>query len=168
MNDEHQFNIRQIQRALRILHKNGEDIPKIYEDGIFGSETENAIKAFQLQNGLLPTGVVDYATWEKLMERANEYILKNAEAFPIFPYVSDEESSVLPESAGKAMWFIQAMLIAIAEKYAGFDEVHLTGINDSATRKAIADIHKKTEGEETEGALTKATWNSVARLFNAI
>ena len=47
MNDEHDFNIRQIQRALRILHKNLEDIPVVFEDGIFGEETEKAVKAFQ-------------------------------------------------------------------------------------------------------------------------
>lgn len=168
MNDEHEYNIRQIQRALRILHKNGDDIPIVYEDGIFGEETERAIIAFQAQNGLAANGTVDYDAWVLLMEKANEYIRKNAEPFPIFPYVSDEESSVLPEEEGKAIWFLQAMLIAIAEKYSGIDGVVLNGINDEATRNAIRYIHKCEEGENCSGALTQKTWNSVARLFNAI
>ena len=142
MNGEHDFNIRQIQRALRIFHKNGEDIPIVYEDGVFGEETEKGIIAFQAQNGLSPSGIVDYDTWVLLMEKANEYVRKNAEPFPIFPYVSDEESSVLPEEEGKAMWFLQAMLIAIAERYSGIDGVILNGINDEATRNAIKYIHK--------------------------
>ena len=168
MNGEHDFNIRQIQRALRIFHKNGEDIPIVYEDGVFGEETEKGIIAFQAQNGLSPTGIVDYDTWVLLMEKANEYIRKNAEPFPIFPYVSDEESSVLPEEEGKAMWFLQAMLIAIAERYSGIDGVVLNGINDEATRNAIKYIHKCEADENCDGALTRKTWNSVARLFNAI
>ncbi len=168
LNEEHKFNIRQIQRVLRILHKNLEDIPPVFEDGIFGEETERAVIAFQVQNGLLPNGVVDYDTWTKLMEAANEYVIKNAEPFPIFPYVSDEESGVLPDEAGKALWFLQAMLIAIGERYSGVDGVKLNGVNDSATRDAVAFIYQRTEDEETDGALTKATWNSVARLFNAI
>lgn len=168
MNEEHNFNIRQIQRALRILHKNGEDIPNVYEDGIFGEETEKGIIAFQAQNGLSPSGIVYYDTWVLLMEKANEYIRKNAEPFPIFPYVSDEESSVLPEEEGKAMWFLQAMLIAIAERYSGIDGVVLNGINDEATRNAIKYIHKCEADEKCDGALTRKTWNSVARLFNAI
>ena len=168
MNGEHDFNIRQIQRALRIFHKNGEDIPNVYEDGVFGEETEKGIIAFQAQNGLSPTGIVDYDTWVLLMEKANEYIRKNAEPFPIFPYVSDEESSVLPEEEGKAMWFLQAMLIAIAERYSGIDGVILNGINDEATRNAIKYIHKCEADEKCDGALTRKTWNSVARLFNAI
>ena len=168
MNDEHDFNIRQIQRALRILHKNLEDIPIVYEDGIFGPETERGVAAFQEQNGLSPTGIVDYDTWVLLMEKANEYIRKNAEPLPIFPYVSDEESSVLPTEEGKAIWFLQAMLIAIAERYSGIDGVVLNGINDEATRNAIKYIHRCEEGENCDGALTRRTWNSVARLFNAI
>ena len=168
MNGEHDFNIRQIQRALRIFHKNGEDIPIVYEDGVFGEETEKGIIAFQAQNGLSPNGIVDYDTWVLLMEKANEYVRKNAEPFPIFPYVSDEESSVLPEEEGKAMWFLQAMLIAIAERYSGIDGVVLNGINDEATRNAIKYIHKCEADEKCDGALTRKTWNSVARLFNAI
>ena len=168
MNEEHEFNIRQIQRALRILHKNGEDIPIVFEDGIFGEETERAILAFQKQNNLPESGIVDYETWVLLMESTNEYIRKNAEPFPIFPYVSDEESSVLPEEEGKAIWFLQAMLIAIGEKYSGTDGVELNGKNDEATRNAIKYIHKCEEGESCDGALTQKTWNSVARLFNAI
>ena len=168
MNGEHDFNIRQIQRALRIFHKNGEDIPIVYEDGVFGEETEKGIIAFQAQNGLSPSGIVDYDTWVLLMEKANEYVRKNAEPFPIFPYVSDEESSVLPEEEGKAMWFLQAMLIAIAERYSGIDGVILNGINDEATRNAIKYIHKCEADENCDGALTRKTWNSVARLFNAI
>ena len=78
LNEEHEFNIRQIQRALRILHKNGEDIPIVYEDGIFGPETEKGIIAFQSQNDIPANGIVDYETWVRLMEKANEYIRKNA------------------------------------------------------------------------------------------
>lgn len=168
MNEEHEFNIRQLQRALRILHKNGEDIPVVYEDGLFGPETERGVIAFQMQNGLSANGTVDYDTWVLLMEKANEYIRKNAEPFPIFPYVSDEESSVLPEEEGKAIWFLQAMLIAIAEKYSGIDGVVLNGINDEATRNAIKYIHKCEADESCDGTLNRKTWNLVARLFNAI
>ena len=168
MNEEHRFNIRQIQRALRILHKNGENIPIVFEDGIFGEETERAVIAFQVLNDLPANGIADHDTWVLLMENANRYIRENAVPFPIFPYVSDEESPVLPEEEGKAIWFLQAMLIAVGEKYSGFDEVELNGKNDAATRNAVKYIHEKSGGENTDGSLTRKTWNSVARFFNAI
>ena len=167
MNEE-QFNIRQIQRALRILHKNNEDIPVVSEDGIFGEETEKAVIAFQLQNNLSATGVVDYETWVLLMQKANEYIRKNAEPFPIFPYVSDEKSAVFPNEEGMAILFVQAMIKFISKQYSGFDEVELTGKNDEATRNAIIFITELDGEGKTDGSLTKRTWNAVARLFNAV
>lgn len=168
LGEEYDFNVRQIQRALRILHKNGWDIPKVFEDGIFGEETERAVIAFQKENGLPPDGIVGKRTWELLMEKANEVLSENAEPFPIFPYVSDEESAVLPEEEGRAIYFLQAMLIAVAEKFSGFDGVVLNGKNDEATRAAIKKLRKYEEDEEPDGRLDRKSWNAVARLFNAI
>jgi len=36
-------------------------------DGIYGPQTENAVIVFQVKNGLNPTGIVDDATYEKLL-----------------------------------------------------------------------------------------------------
>lgn len=38
----------------------------LYEDGVFGSLTEEAVKEFQRANGLTPDGIVGDKTWEKL------------------------------------------------------------------------------------------------------
>ncbi len=168
MDREHEYNIRQLQRALRILHKNGEEIPVVYEDGKFDEATERGVLAFQKLYKLPETGIVDYETWTELMRAANKYVRKNREPFPIFPYVSDGEDSVLPEDEGKAIWFLQAMLMSIAQKYTGFDNVTLTGKNDAQTKNALAYIHAKTEDEHGKEGLTRETWNSVARFFNAI
>jgi peptidoglycan hydrolase-like protein with peptidoglycan-binding domain len=43
-------------------------IPQINIDGIFGENTENAVKAFQSSFGLEPTGKVDEATWNEIVE----------------------------------------------------------------------------------------------------
>src|SRR5690606_42033687 len=51
-----------VQNIQRILNKNGYDAGSA--DGIMGERTKNAIKAFQADNGLEPTGEVD----EKLVQ----------------------------------------------------------------------------------------------------
>lgn len=39
----------------------------IHVDGLFGSDTEQAVKAFQLANGIPSTGVADTRTWAELL-----------------------------------------------------------------------------------------------------
>lgn len=48
--------VRQIQKAL-----------KLYPDGIYGVATEEAVRAFQMQNGLKADGIVGPATLAKLL-----------------------------------------------------------------------------------------------------
>lgn len=50
----------------RTLNERLKPSPDLSEDGDFGPNTENAVKAFQKQSGLKPTGVVDGEFWKAL------------------------------------------------------------------------------------------------------
>ena len=60
--------VRQMQRQLNVISNAYPRIPKIAEDGIFGSKTEDAVKTFQRVFGLTPDGIVGFATWYKISE----------------------------------------------------------------------------------------------------
>ena len=51
----------------------GDDVKKLQQklglgtDGSFGAKTEEAVKSFQLKNGLTPDGIVGDATWNKII-----------------------------------------------------------------------------------------------------
>lgn len=45
----------------------GYSMPKYGADGIFGSETETAVKQFQKDKGLTSDGIIGHATWRKLL-----------------------------------------------------------------------------------------------------
>ncbi|MDF5714380.1 MAG: peptidoglycan-binding domain-containing protein [Rhizonema sp. NSF051] len=51
---------------LQLLFNNFHGL-QIKVDGIFGQETENAVKDFQGSRNLHLTGIVDFATWEALV-----------------------------------------------------------------------------------------------------
>jgi peptidoglycan hydrolase-like protein with peptidoglycan-binding domain len=55
-----------MQQQLNRIAQNYPAIPKIAEDGIFGSKTENAVKVFQQVFNLPATGIVDFPTWFKI------------------------------------------------------------------------------------------------------
>ncbi|HYC27653.1 MAG TPA: peptidoglycan-binding protein, partial [Chitinophagaceae bacterium] len=56
------FIIMDIQTKLKAL-----GILQDAADGIFGNNTEGAVRSFQQANGLQPSGIVDAATWNKLL-----------------------------------------------------------------------------------------------------
>lgn len=60
--------VQQIQEQLNAISNNYPLIPKINADGIYGEQTQNAVRVFQDVFGLSETGVVDYRTWYKIQE----------------------------------------------------------------------------------------------------
>ena len=58
--------VMQLQEQLNRIAENYPLIPKVAEDGIYGSATANAVRTFQQVFGLPATGVVDFPTWYKI------------------------------------------------------------------------------------------------------
>jgi len=57
--------VTDIQRRLKLL---GHNLGVTDIDGVFGLETENAVRKFQQDRGLLVTGVIDQETWQELVD----------------------------------------------------------------------------------------------------
>lgn len=60
--------VLQIQEQLARISKSYPAIPTVSPDGIFGSQTKNAVEAFQRIFGLPVTGIIDYRTWYKISQ----------------------------------------------------------------------------------------------------
>ena len=52
-------------------------------DGIFGRETQQAVRVFQAREGLPVTGIADLETWELLNDRAESARVSQLEAEPL-------------------------------------------------------------------------------------
>lgn len=60
--------IRQIQEQLNAIANAYPALPIISVDGVFGENTQNAVKKFQQIFGLPATGIIDYSTWYEIQE----------------------------------------------------------------------------------------------------
>ena len=58
--------IYKLQTYLRAQRLVNEDFPSLPVDGVFDTQTKDALIEFQKNNGLNPTGTVDKNTWELL------------------------------------------------------------------------------------------------------
>ncbi|MEG2582967.1 MAG: peptidoglycan-binding protein [Oscillospiraceae bacterium] len=69
--------VKALQTYLALISETYPVIPKITPTGYFGTETQNAVIAFQKEFGLLPRGVVGIQTWTEI---ANLYVaLRNGD-----------------------------------------------------------------------------------------
>jgi hypothetical protein len=60
--------VRAIQGQLNRIARNYPLIPRLAEDGIYGTKTAQSVKTFQQIFSLPQTGIVDYATWYKISD----------------------------------------------------------------------------------------------------
>ena len=84
INNEAEY-IRRTQKRLRDLGKADTRIPAVYVDGIYGPETENAVKAIQALVGITPSGRVTAETWDAIAELYEDILsgeIVNTDQFP--------------------------------------------------------------------------------------
>lgn len=58
--------VRHVQEQLDTIATIYSAIPRIDQDGVYGAATRDAVSAFQSIFGLPATGVIDFATWNKI------------------------------------------------------------------------------------------------------
>lgn len=77
--------VEHLQYMLQVLSSYIQEIPPVTVDGVFGSNTRNAVLAAQRRFGLPQTGIVDFDTWEAIYDQFSgiETISwRNPENFP--------------------------------------------------------------------------------------
>lgn len=163
--NDHETHVRRIQRALRILNRNGIEVPEVFEDGIYGDETANSVSEYQRNKGFAPTGVVNKETWDNLMNDAGTFIELNAPASPVMPFLNDESHLTCEGEECWSVFFAQSMLKFLATLYSGFTDLEVNGINDAVTSKNLKYLQERSDTLYEDGTLDRTTWNALANLF---
>ncbi len=162
VNDEKAL-IREVQEMLYYISFFDKNISRINPDGIYGSETRDAVNEFQGEYGLSQTGEVDYATWNRLYEIYSSLSNTNdlplaLRVFPNPPYtVKDNEES-------NVVYIIQIIINTIAY-HTDIPTVILSGIMDNETQKSVTQFQKLHRLPET-GQVDKRTWNALSSAYS--
>ncbi len=158
--------IRNLQRYLRHLSYFNEEIGEVPIDGIFGTDTEAAIRAFQESEGLPVTGRADRETWERLFEvyTASVESKRPPRAISHFPQIPENYTVEVGE-VQFLVSIIQNALQELSVIYDGIEDVPQTGAYDERTAEAVR-VFQDIVGLPPTGAVDRTTWNALADAYN--
>ncbi len=158
--------IYKLQTYLRAQRFINESFPYVPVDGIFDTQTRNALIEFQEQNGLTPTGVADRTTWDMLYSQYLDILKNNSLPGPIIPFPSYPDYYTI--KLGEKSFLVatlQYMLNEISIIYNVFDPPEITGEYDSETEKTVFSFQERNFLSPT-GEVDRETWDYLSRIYN--
>ncbi len=162
--------VTSIQSALNRISQNYPAIPKIpLVDGIFGTSTENAVRAFQRIFSLSADGIVGPATWYQIV-RIYVAILRLAELRSQGQtqyFISAYPQDLSLGDSSDAVRYLQYMLEVLASFDPDIPSVSQSGVYDTTTRDAVQ-AFQRSEQLPVTGAVDAATWDAIYTRFSAI
>lgn len=161
-------NVQILQIQLNRIAQNYPAIPKIQNvNGIFGTDTEAAVRKFQEIFNLPQTGEVDKATWYRikqyytgvkgLSELAAEGVTLEEATVPFSTEISSGDSGIPVRT-------LQYYLSIIAYFNQNLQPVPLNGVFDSATTRAV-ERFQEFYGLPVTGIVNTATWNVISNIY---
>ncbi len=153
--------VRDLQVRLNRISTNYPAIPKIYPvDGIFGRETEDAVRTFQQVFGLTADGIVGRATWYRILflyngiKRLNELTSEGITAEEV---ERQFEETVGPESPPGPVRTVQYYLALVGYFKDEINSPPIDGIYGASTEEAIR-AFQTAYGLPPSGIVDLPTW----------
>ncbi|MBQ9848926.1 MAG: peptidoglycan-binding protein [Clostridia bacterium] len=157
-----------IQRTLNVINDVFLIIPELEEDGIFGTQTQQAVNAFASLFGLLQNAGINETLWNKINQI---YLAVTAQC--IFESGSGEGTLPYPQTAlgigssGDSVIYVQEKInvISTAIPYVGFLEVD--GRYGSATAASVSALQRIFGLTET-GRVNESGWLLINYVYTAV
>lgn len=163
--------IRILQGELNRIAENYPAIPRIARvNGVFGAETEEAVREFQRIFQLEQDGVVGKATWYKVkqiyngVKRLNELDSEGVRPEELTPVVPTE---VRPGETSNEVRTVQYYLAVIGYFLEGLPEIRITGTYGPETEEAVR-AFQQYYGLPATGELDRQTWNRMLLTYREI
>lgn len=160
--------VKSVQILLNRISTNYPLIPKINPvNGVFGRETEEAVKAFQHIFNLVSDGIVGKSSWYKIQYVSGEAkkLCSLTLTSMAFDNVSEQYHDILKEGdTGPAVTQIQYFLTFAAQYIPAINPIHITGDFDAETTAAVMAFRHYLELTD-DGIVDKETYNKLFDVY---
>ena len=153
--------VEQLQFWLNTIAQYDSAIPSITVDGIYGSSTAAAVRAFQKKYGLTVDGVVGQATWTEVYDQFLSIQSDNGtpNAYPGTPLRQGD--------SGQNVRLVQFWLKIAHSFYPSLPNLTVDGIFGSGTAAAVRSFQSYF-GLTVDGVVGRTTWNKLHEVYNSI
>ena len=160
-----------LQVALNRISQNYPAIPKIpAADGIFGSRTEAAVRAFQQIFGLTADGVVGPATWYeavRIYTAVTSLSELRSQGQRFYAINWSPPNGLEVGDTGDKVRLLQYMLSVLSTYIPSIPPVAVDGIYGQATRAAVLAAQRRFQLPET-GTVGAQTWDEIYDQYSGI
>lgn len=158
--------IRNLQRYLRQLAFFDPSLPEVPIDGIYASETREAVEIFQRNRGFAVTGEADRETWDAIYAayRLSDRQYAKPIAVDVF-YREPDPAYIQKGDVGFHIAAVQYMLQEILPFYGDTAEIPTDGIYGDQTADAVQRFQMYADLPQS-GEVDVETWNRLAMFYN--
>ena len=153
--------VEQLQFWLNTLAQYDSAIPSVTVDGVFGSGTAAAVRAFQRKYGLTVDGVVGRTTWTEVYDQFRSIQSDNGtpNAYP--------GTALREGSSGQNVRLVQFWLKIARTVYTSLANVTVDGKFGAGTAAAVQRFQRYF-GLTADGVVGRTTWQKLYEVYNDI
>lgn len=159
------LDVSTVQYYLDFIAQFNENVPRTAVDGVYGEQTQQAVRAFQQQYGLSADGIVGQQTWNQLQIAYTDILKALPEGFA--GYQALYPGHFLTYGAtGLAVQRLQEYLNVIAQHVPAIPLIGADGWFGSQTLNAVNAVQSYV-GMPVTGNVGPVTWDAIVTLYNA-
>ncbi len=153
--------VRILQHLLQIIRQGYPNLPGLNVDGIFGSATENAVRAFSRRFTQSETAEVSPSLWQEILRVYREVFTGTPSGCDVYPGVLLRSGS-----RGVDVMRVQTWLNQIQSLYPALETLNADGIFGSQTTEQVIRF-QRIFGLQADGIVGQNTWNRLVQVKNA-
>lgn len=163
--------VRDLQVRLNRISTNYPSIPKIYPvDGLFGTQTERAVREFQRVFNLAQDGIVGKSTWYKiayLYTTVKRLAELDSEGLTLQEIQQQYPNALSLGMSGTSVQVVQYYLAVISQFMPTVSSPPVNGVFDEQTENAVREF-QTARGIPVDGIVGEQTWDALQQAYLGI